>query len=238
MTRIVPFALLVACSIPFAVAQPGISGESPLISLYLPRGFPSAKVQVQYFMTGPFGDYSSFVRPEPDHQTVDFVAAVNGKPADRIKVIAYLPGCELVILEFPLAGTSAWRQLECKPLKTINMRGQILPSSFTQGKAAEVEISYQADWALPFFGICDGLIPTIGLATVAPSENGEFAVDVPDFQSQANLGHAGYAFILREVKTGNILAFLVPDSASHLFNALTVNQSYPPVIRFIAHPPS
>ena len=97
-----------------------------------------------YSLKGPFGGYGNYVRPEPDHQTIDFVAAVDGKPASQIKIIAFLPGCEIVTLDFALEGTAMWRQLECKPLKSITLRGQILPASFAQGKRAKVEVNYHA----------------------------------------------------------------------------------------------
>src|SRR5580704_15666540 len=127
MKRIVPFALLFACSALTAIAQPGASRQGPLISLYLPNGFPSEKVEVRYFLTGPFGGNGAYIQPQPDRQTFDFVAAVDGKAADEIKVIAFLPGCEIVKLDIISAGTAMWRQLECKPLKTITLRGQIQP---------------------------------------------------------------------------------------------------------------
>lgn len=236
MKRIVPLALLLACSTLGAIAQPGASREGPLISLYLPRAFPSENVQLMYFLTGPFGGSGGYVPSEPDRQTIDFVAAVDGKPASEIKVIAFLPGCEIVTLDFALEGTAVWRQLECKPLKSIKLHGQILPASFAQGKRPKVEVSYHAYWAHRFFGIMDGMVPTIVLTSVEPGEDGTFTVEVPDFQSQADLGQGAYAFLLREEKTGNILAFLKPDSAPSIAIDLTVHESYPSEISFIADP--
>lgn len=238
MKRIAIFAFLAVCSTLAAVGQPRLSRDGPLISLYLPHGFPSEKVQVQYFLLGPFGGYGGFVQAEPNRQSIDFIAAVDGKPAGEIKVIAFLPGCEFIALDFALAGTAMWRQLDCRPLNTITLHGQIQPPTFAQGKRAEIEVSYQADWAFKFFGIADGPVPTILLGSVPLSDNGDFTIEVPDFQSQPNLGRAGYAFVLREVKTGNFLAFLLPENASHLFNSLTVSQSYPSVVRFTATPPN
>jgi hypothetical protein len=236
MKRIVPIALLFACSALTAIAQPGTSREGPLISLYLPRAFPSEKVDLMYSLKGPFGGYGNYVRPEPDHQTIDFVAAVDGKPASQIKIIAFLPGCEIVTLDFALEGTAMWRQLECKPLKSITLRGQILPASFAQGKRAKVEVNYHAYWAHAFFGVADGFVPTIVLTSVEPGEDGTFSVEVPDFQSQANLGQGAYAFLLHEAATGNILAFLKPDNAPSIAIDMTVTESYPSVIKFIADP--
>ncbi len=236
MKRIVLFVLLFACSTLTAIAQPGALREGPLISLYLPHGFPSEKVEVQYFLTGPFGGDGAYVQPQPDRQTIDFIAAVDGKAAGEIKIIAFLPGCEIVKLDIVPAGTAMWRQLECKPLKSITLHGQILPASFAQGKRAKVEVSYHAYWANRFFGIMDGMVPTTLLTAIEPAEDGTFSVDVPDFQSQANLGQGGYAFLLREDATGNILAFLKPDNAPSISTDLTVKEFYPSLIGFIVDP--
>jgi hypothetical protein len=236
MKRIVPFALLLACSTSDAIAQPGQSHEGPLISVYLPRAFPSEKVTLMYFLTGPFGGSGGYVPSEPDRQTIDFVAAVDGKPASQIKVVAFLEGCEIATLDFALEGTAMWRQLECKPLKSITLHGQILTAFFAQGKRAKVEVSYHAYWANRLFGIMDGMVPTIALTSVEPGEDGTFSVEVPNFQWQADLGQGGYAFVLREAETGNILAFLEPQNTASISTDLTVKESYPSVIGFTADP--
>jgi hypothetical protein len=229
MGRIAIFALFAASSAVAAFGQPGLSTDGPLISLYLPHGFPSDKVQVQYFLLGPFGGYGGSVQPEPNRQSVDFVAAVDGKPAAEIKVVAYLPGCEFIALDFPLAGSAMWRQLECKPLKSITVHGKIAASMFGAGKATQVEVQYLPDWASKFFGIADGLVPIIALGTVFPAEDGEFAIQVPDFYSQQGLGHGEYMFTLRDSATNNILASLTRENPERV-------SFDPPPIRFKALP--
>jgi hypothetical protein len=232
MKRIVVVALLFVCSMPIAIAQRGTSSEGPLISLYLPPGFPSEQVQVQYFMSGPFGGYGSFVPPEPDHQVIDFVAAVNGKPADDIKIIAYLPGCDLVVLDFPLAGTGMWRKLDCKPLSTITLHGRIPPAY--ANRKIEVAIYYQADWALDFFGIRDGMVSSFLLSRAVPNGNGEFSVAVPDFYKQ-NLGLSSYVFSFR---CGDCKDIAAPEDTDRMRRELPVAASYPPIIEFDAPLPN
>ena len=227
MKRIASFALLFACS-PFVIAQTGTSQDGPLISIYLPHGMRSDKVQVEYFMTGPFGGYGIFVGPEPDHQTVDFRAAVNGKPADRIKGIAYLPGCELVVLDFPVAGTAMWRQLDCKPVPMVTLHGRV-PSAFV-GRKTEVAASYEADWAFDFYGIADGLATVFNLARSVPDQNGEFTLVVPNFYLQ-NLGHGSYALDLRCRNCDDLAG---PGVIGQTRRELSVAASYPLMIEFTA----
>lgn len=238
MKRIATFVLLVACSGAAATSQTRSSDDGPLISLFLPSGFPSERVQVRYFMSGPFGGYGGFVEPQPDRQTIDFVAGVDGRPAGYVKGFAFLSGCEIVTFEFAVTGTAMWRRLQCKPLKTITLRGHISPEALATTGAPEVDVSYEADWANRFFGIADGMIPSMSLARIALTEGGDFSVEVPDFQSQDNLQPSSYTFILREPKTSNILGFLVAENAPHVFHSVTVNKSYPALIRFSMVPPT
>jgi hypothetical protein len=229
MHRTLAFALLIAGSIPVANAQPQELRNGPLISLYLSQGFPSEKVQLRYFLEGPFGGYGSFVQAEAGRQTIDFVAAVDGKAADRIKVIALLPGCELIKLDFPLNGTAMWRRLDCKPLATITLHGRI-PAAYI-GRESKINVSYQADWAFKFFAIADGMAVVFPLSTVVPDSNGEFSVEVPDFHQQ-NLGKSSFLIWLGCSDCENLVANGKTDES--LPREVPVAGSYPQFIEFTA----
>jgi hypothetical protein len=101
------------------------------------------------------------------------------------------------------------QQLLCVPLAQKILHGQITPASITQ-QPSEVEVTYLAMWDHCFFGIADGLVTTIPVATAIPDQNGNFEVTLPDFSAQANLGEAEFRFTLREIKIGNIIAFPQP----------------------------
>ena len=149
-------ALLVA-AVPVAAAQDSASRQAPKISLTLPSDIPCEPVQINYFMIGPFGGYGDFVRAEKGRSTYGIVASLVGKPAANVKVIAYLPGCEIATLEIPTQGTNLSRSLSCKLLGRILLRGQISPISITQDyQPAEVEVDYLAMWDHQFFSIMDG----------------------------------------------------------------------------------
>jgi hypothetical protein len=47
-------------------------------------------------------------------------------------------------------------------------------------------------WRHQFFGIVDGAVTAIGIATVVPDEKGQFEVAVPDFSKQTNLGEGSF----------------------------------------------
>ena len=208
------------------------SDDGPLISLFLPRGFPSETVQVEYFLSGSFGGYGEFVRPQHDRQTVEFRAAVNGKPADRIQVIAYLPGCELVVFDFPLAGTATWLQLECKPLGTVTLHIRI-PKAYV-GRKVEVRVSYLAEWVRKFLGIVDGMETIFTISRIVPNDSGEFLVDVPDFYRQ-NLGAGDYVL---DFRCSNCPDLYGPGVTDQTHREIPVDSSYPALIQFAANPPN
>lgn len=53
-------------------------------------------------MGGSFGGYGNYVKAGEARSTYEIDASVDGKPATSIKLIAYLPGCEIVTLDIPV----------------------------------------------------------------------------------------------------------------------------------------
>src|SRR6185369_6396551 len=119
--------------------------QTPVITLDLPQGIPSDKVQVQYFMAGPFGGYGNFIRPTANLSRYMIPAAVDGKPASGIKIFVYMPGCEFVIFDLVVQGDSE-KSVVCDPLGTVPLHGKIVPASAAKGKEAEVSVVYLAEW--------------------------------------------------------------------------------------------
>lgn len=236
MTRIAVCVALILTVHPVAMGQDKAAEQGPTITLYLPSGFPAETVQVRYFMVGEFGGYGGGVRPEEGAQSLDIPASVDGKPASLVKIIAYLPGCEIFTLSVPIEGTATWRQLLCKPLGKIPLHGQIVPFSLAPEQSVSVEVAYEADWDHGFFPIMDGFVTTLRLANVTPDAEGKFDVDVPDFAAQSALGKARLTFLLRDNATGNIVAFLRVADPKGRLDDLEVLSSYLPVVTFVALP--
>jgi hypothetical protein len=114
------------------------------------------------------------------------------------------------------------------------LRGQISPMSITQEhQPAEVVVDYLLMWDHQFFGISDGPVTSIHVATVVPDEEGQFEVAVPDFSTQTNVGEGEFQFILRRTTTGNIIALLKPTGENRDYLGLKVRPSYPPVTQFL-----
>jgi len=237
MRRFVPVIVLLLVLVPTSVGQDEGSQRSPRVLLVLPSGVASETVQINYFMSGPFGGYGGFVRAEKNRPNYNIEASVDGQPAAGIRIIAYLPGCEIVSLDIPVQGPTMERRLLCKSQGSIPLRGQIFPVSITQEQPTEVEVVYLAYWSLRFFGIADGPVTRIRIAAVRPDDQGQFEVKLPDLYRQTNLGDGAFQFILRHTNSGNIVAFLRPAEAGTNSNSLKVRSAYEPLVQFMAERP-
>jgi hypothetical protein len=216
-------------SVPIVEAQ-----DRPKVSLTLPSGIASGTVQIDYFLTGPFGGYGGFVRAEGKQASYDIAPFVDGRPAENLKIIAYLAGCEIIALDLTFSGTPIEQRLDCYPLGSVSFRGQLLPPLTTRAQDREIEVNYLAMWSHRFFGIADGLVTTIRLGTVRPDRDGQFEIALPDFYQQSSLRDGAIQFILCDPKTGNIIAFLKPaDSSPNSPDWLRVQDSYP-IVQLIA----
>jgi hypothetical protein len=215
-----------------ARAQPEIPQQQiPEVSLYLPADVAAETVQINYFMTGPFGGYGSFVRTEQGRALYEIPAGVDGKPAANVKIIAFIPGCEIATLDIAMQGISETRTLGCRALGTIRLHGRILPAALAQGPGSEVKVIYVADWDHAFFGIMDGMVTMAHFATVIPDENGRFEVELPDYK-QSGLGKGEFLFSLSN-KGGRIVS-LKPRNMPQFGLGLEVLSSYAPFVLFAA----
>ncbi|HME37012.1 MAG TPA: hypothetical protein VKF84_17400 [Candidatus Sulfotelmatobacter sp.] len=222
-------ALVALLTAPIAEAQ-----DRPKISLVLPSGIASETVQIDYFLTGPFGGYGGFVRAESNRASYDIEPFVDGRPAENIKIIAYLHGCEIAVLDLTFSGAPIEQWLDCYPVGSVSLRGQLSPATMTRTQSREIEVNYLAMWSHQFFGIADGPVTSIRLGTVRPDRDGRFEIALPDFYNQSSLRDGAIQFILRDAKTGNIIAFLKPAGTTlHSPNWLSV-QAFYPIVQLVA----
>jgi hypothetical protein len=213
-----------------AIGQSG-TPQLPHVTLTVPPGIPPEGAVIDYSMEGPFGGRSELDPKAKEPGVYDIPAFGNGNPASRLKVIAYIPGCEIAVLKITVTATGITRTIPCVPLGSSLLRGQISPASITQGKQAEVEVSYLAPWAMNFFGYADGIVPELRVAHASVDETGHFELQLPDLYKQEKLGKAEFQFILRERGTGNILSFLSVDETSAYRYGLKIRPSPEPVMQ-------
>ena len=202
--------------------------DRPKVSLVLPPGITSETVQINYYLTGPFGGYGVATRPERQKASYDIDPFVDGRQAENVKIIAYLPECEIATFDLSFSGTAVERRLDCVPLGSVQLRGQILSASLTRDQNREIEVNYLAEWSARFFGTCDGPVTAIRLGAARIDPHGEFEITLPDLYTQPRLRDGEIQFILREPKTKNIIAFLRPAETTPKSPPwLNVQASYP-----------
>ena len=230
----------------FLTCAPILHAQMPTVSLSLPRGSDPVKAQVMYFLDGAFGGLGANVHMEPDRYDYDIEASSDGTPAEGISLIAYLPGCEFSAFRIDLRKErTAWRQVECVPLPTITLRGQISPA-ITANPMPELRVMYEGEWINTFFGIMDGMVPQWELARATPDQHGRFSIEIPNFCLQSDLAEASehihidgrplceagnLAFFLTKPKSDGAIAWLCAYDCQD--NSFAPQPDYPDVVRFM-----
>ncbi|MGC9970131.1 MAG: hypothetical protein ABSE56_06045 [Bryobacteraceae bacterium] len=219
--------------------QPSEERSLPRISISFPPDVLSETVDIRYHMSGPFGGYGGFVRPQRDVHVYRIEAAVDGKPATGIKIIVYAPGCEIATFDEALSGLSTVpEEFTCRRLPSVSLSGKIIPKDVLRGRGPEVKVSYMAHWAHGFFGIVDGPVTAIPVATAIPDAEGFFQVQLPDFGRDPTAARAdrdgAFLFWLREAETWNVISKLEPSDFKSATGELRIQSWYPPDLTFAA----
>jgi hypothetical protein len=242
------FAILLCTTALHSLASQTASRQevSPSVSISLPSNIPSQTVQIVYHMVGPFGGSGGYTEKRVGLHSYEIAASVEGKAATEIKMMAYAAGCEIQTFVIRLAEDSRVKQeFECQPVRSVMLSGQIVPSELVRDKNAELVITYMAFWAHEFFGIVDGAVAEIRLATVSPDANGMFQVELPLFSADvtpsSSQPRASLHVWLRNSKTWNPIASSLEPEVPELRSEdhdLQIRPDYPSGLKFTAWPSS
>ncbi len=192
------------------------TAQLPAVSVAFPTALSSVRVWIQYVLYGPFGAYGNTIVGKPGSQLLRIPAGVKGKPVGRVKMFAWAPGCKIESFDIPLRESSDVQEsYACNPLPTVSLAGQVSSTHQHGKKRLQVSVDYLASWSCGFFELADCMIFPIPLGTAILDPQGMFQVELPDFSadptsSEPN-GGTELQLVLREVKTGNLIAFLEPD---------------------------
>jgi hypothetical protein len=192
----------------------------------------SAKdVQLRYFFIGGAGGSETSVAESLDDNKVRIKTSAAQGAAKSIRLIAYAPGCQLVLVTADDLSITRQANFECQKLSTVPLRGRLDTLNFGQ-QELQIEALYDCRWAMSFFGLADGAVSPLSLGKTKVASDGTFTVEVPDFvndPSWANASRdAGLMFALSDAKTGRHLAMLTPLSQhSHDGDPVPVASSYP-----------
>jgi hypothetical protein len=126
-----------------AVAQS--APQLPKVSISLPADVPSEKVGVRYVLYGPFGAHGSDGVQKSGSQLIEIPAAVEGRPADQLKMFVWAPGCKIATFDILVQGSSNVHvSFFCSPLSNNTLVGQIKNAHLHGRKPAEVRVNYLA----------------------------------------------------------------------------------------------
>jgi hypothetical protein len=193
--------------------------RGPKVVVILPVAVPSDKVDLQGYLYGTFGAFGvqdgQHVRVAQNIRSLEIETVVKGKVADRLKLLAWAPGCKIATFDILLQQADVQEFFSCNALSTVTLAGRISASSQPQNEHAEIDVHYLAYWACGFFGLLDCEVPMILIGTATPDTDGRFEIRLPDFAADSTSsrpGGAEFDFMLREVKTGNPITWLWPES--------------------------
>jgi len=230
----------------FAAAEPQTSPNSshaPTVSIALPKDINSEAVQIRYFMSGSFGGYGGGAGSKPDLRSYQIETTVQGQPAQSIRILVYASGCRIQTFVMDLSeNQNLEQQFVCEPLPMITFKGQV-PADLIKDEHAEVVVIYTAFWAQEFFGIMDGFVTQLQVASAKPDADGCFELDIPDFSADTSPFSyelsATLGLVLRNSVSLNPIAGNLEPELPELrtpTNALRIQATYPSFIRFVPSP--
>jgi hypothetical protein len=202
--------------------------------LTFPKGARADLVQIHYLAIRSGNGYGDILRQQATQNAYEFA-----EPGEKLKVAAYIPGCQFDTLELS-AGMTTTQPLLCRPLRSVQLSGYISNADLVVGKSAVVEASYVAHWVRVFFGIADGPVTTFQLPPSGIDSNGAFTLSLPDFANDTMTKRwkqgGEWQFIIRELRTRNVLGRLRPADSDGKASGLTLQSSYPEVVKFTVVP--
>jgi hypothetical protein len=219
--------------------------EPAPFEIRLPPEIRSERVQLVYYLTGPFGGYGSLVEPEPERNSYLIGTSVDHQAAETLKVILYAPGCQIVtIAVLSLSELDRSREVSCEDLPPMTFNGRVdLPEALRR-RPYEVEITYMPFWQYDFFHIPEGAATMFRLARVSPDERGAFHVQLPNFAKDAVTEsyhrNAFIRFAAVERDSGNLVCLLTPTNVQGkvFMHDLPIKPKYPTEVIFKPVPES
>ena len=205
-----------------------------LVRIHFSRDIDTSHLSINYFLTGSFGGYGSFVRTEPGKWDYEIDTTYEGRPAKTLKAMVFCSGYQFNLVNVRELNDNASARdltLELKPLRSIDLSGKVILPKHQLAAGLVVEARYLARWGHDFFGIADGLVRSFVIGSTALSSDGSFSIAVPDFAHDPTIESfkrkGAIALILRQPKTGNILYLLERSKTPGRDTDIEIGADYP-----------
>jgi hypothetical protein len=207
----------VLMGLPFLLGEAGQrqEAEPAPFEIRLPPEIRSEQVQYVYHLMGPFLNCRGRERAEPERNSYLIETSVDHQAADRLQVILYAPGCQIVTFEVRLSPEEERsREIPCEDLPSITFHGRVEMPESLRRRPYDILIRYMPFWQYGFFHLAGGQATEFRLALVAPDEHGAFDVQLPDFSKDAVTEsyhrNAWIRFAAFEHGGGDFLCLLTP----------------------------
>lgn len=232
MNKLGVWVFALSAAVGAAYGQQNEPSQMPLMELKLPADVAPETAQIRYFLIGEFGGYGSFVRTDAHEWRYEIKASFDGKQAEEVKVVAYMPGCEFELVDWKVQQAGTEKTLTRRPVTMTRLRGRISPVEMTRGTV--VQVNYMADWTNLFMGIMDGPVMTVPLGTAEVDTTGEFEISVPAFTVKDGNGDGQLGFYLNDGKNEHRMADLTVKSEGGGANYLRARAEYSEEVELVA----
>jgi hypothetical protein len=196
-------------------------------------------LQVSYFLAGEFGGYGSYDVKQDGEGKVLIHTDVEGKPAKSLRAVLYAPHCRIQTIRVDdLEASKREDAFHCSPLGEIELRGKFDRGEIDPDRKLEVEVRYLGFWAHTFLGIFDGPVLTFHFGKAVVEPDGSFRLALPNMAQAVDppfqTNEDWLEVLVRDSKTGNILAELEPPAALALYGHLKIVENDPGEVEFQA----
>lgn len=168
------------------------------------------EMSVEFFITGEFGGYSSFIKTTSQFSRYEIPTVRNGISATSLKMMIRGAKCRTQIIDIPdLAKSESVIRTKLRRTRTIEFRGKIRSAEPLPKSGRWLTVEYWAHWKCEFLGLPDCMIGPNRIDAVDVGSDGRFKVRLPDVVNDPTLfrfaDKGSFEFFVRDPKTGNIL---------------------------------
>jgi hypothetical protein len=167
-------------------------------------------MSIEYFITGEFGGYSSYVPTTRRFNMYEIPTTRDGKPAKTLKIIVRGSRCRTRTFDIPeVEPGGRVIRAEMRRSRRTAFEGVIGSAQQLPRKDVYLTVEYWAHWKCGFFGIKDCIVGPTRIDAADISEDGRFKVFLPDIGNDAALAafseKGSFELFIRDRKTGDIL---------------------------------
>jgi len=189
------------------------------------------ELSVEYFITGPFGGYASFIRTDLRLWYFEIPTSHDGKPADSLKLTIKGARCRTQTFDFPdLTDKGFTIEAKMRRTRSLEFTGRILSPERLPEKRPLVTAEYWAHWKCEYLGLVDCMIGPLRISSVEVGSDGSFKVRLPDMANDSALSafsnKGAFQFFVRNKKTGEIIQDLRPESNRNGSREIPIASSY------------